>query len=74
MALLSQLEWPGNIRQLENAVYRAVVMSESDQLGLADFPQAAAQSPATRRGARHHGEPLIIGPAFSFDRARDGFR
>src|SRR5258705_11880738 len=34
MAHLAQLEWPGNIRQLENAVYRAVVMSEGDQLGL----------------------------------------
>src|ERR1700724_451873 len=45
MAYLSQLDWPGNIRQLENAVYRAVVMSESDRLSLADFPQAAAQSP-----------------------------
>src|SRR5271163_656737 len=38
MAYLSQLDWPGNIRQLENAVYRAVVMSDSDQLGPADFP------------------------------------
>ena len=63
MALLSQLEWPGNIRQLENAVYRAVVMSESDQLGPADFPQAAAQSPATP-DVHHHGEPLIVDPAF----------
>jgi DNA-binding NtrC family response regulator len=63
MALLSQLEWPGNIRQLENAVYRAVVMSESDQLGPADFPQAAAQSPATP-DTQHHGEPLIVDPAF----------
>src|SRR4051795_3104493 len=44
MARLAQLDWPGNIRQLENAVYRAVVMSESDQLGLADFPQAQASS------------------------------
>ena len=43
MAQLTALDWPGNIRQLENAVYRAVVMSESDELGLIDFPQAAAQ-------------------------------
>jgi DNA-binding NtrC family response regulator len=63
MALLSQLEWPGNIRQLENAVYRAVVMSESDQLGPADFPQAAAHAPAMAE-THHHGEPLIVDPAF----------
>jgi DNA-binding NtrC family response regulator len=63
MALLSQLEWPGNIRQLENAVYRAVVMSESDQLGPADFPQATAQSPAMPQ-VHHQGEPLIVDPAF----------
>src|SRR3979411_2044066 len=42
MAHLSNLEWPGNIRQLENAVYRAVVMSEGDQLGLDDFPLLAS--------------------------------
>src|ERR1700758_2178188 len=41
MAHLSQLDWPGNIRQLENAVYRAVVMSEGDQLVLSDFPPSA---------------------------------
>jgi DNA-binding NtrC family response regulator len=61
MALLSQLEWPGNIRQLENAVYRAVVMSETDQLAVADFPQAAAQSQALTESHGAHGEPLIIG-------------
>ena len=61
MALLSQLEWPGNIRQLENAVYRAVVMSETDQLGVADFPQAAAQSLATPDAGGAQSEPLIIG-------------
>jgi DNA-binding NtrC family response regulator len=61
MAHLSQLEWPGNIRQLENAVYRAVVMSDGDQLGLADFPQAVAHAPLVSEA---HGEPLVVGPAF----------
>lgn len=42
VAHLAQLDWPGNIRQLENAVYRAVVMSEGDQLGLDDFPLLAS--------------------------------
>jgi DNA-binding NtrC family response regulator len=61
MAHLAQLDWPGNIRQLENTVYRAVVMSESDQLGLADFPQAAAHT--VPDGHMQHSEPLIVGPS-----------
>ena len=62
MAHLSQLDWPGNIRQLENAVYRAVVMSEGDQLTPSDFPQVAGpSSPAT---STTFSEPLIIEPAF----------
>src|SRR3979411_1078907 len=64
MARLSQLDWPGNIRQLENTVYRAVVMSDHDQLGTADFPPAAAQSPAMSDEHSPHGEPLIVAPAF----------
>jgi DNA-binding NtrC family response regulator len=64
MARLSQLDWPGNIRQLENVVYRAVVMSESDQLGLGDFPQVHPQSSALLEPQDHHAEPLRIEPAF----------
>ncbi|HLX15388.1 MAG TPA: sigma-54 dependent transcriptional regulator [Bradyrhizobium sp.] len=62
MAHLSQLEWPGNIRQLENAVYRAVVMSEGDQLRLSDFPQAAGVPSSLM--AEVHSEPLVVEPAF----------
>jgi DNA-binding NtrC family response regulator len=60
MALLSQLEWPGNIRQLENAVYRAVVMSDTDQLGIDDFPQGL-QSQGALEARNMPVEPLIIG-------------
>jgi DNA-binding NtrC family response regulator len=35
--------WPGNIRQLENAVFRAVVLAEADTVGLEEFPQITAQ-------------------------------
>ena len=43
MQILSTFRWPGNIRQLENTLFRAVVLAESDTLGLAEFPQIAAQ-------------------------------
>jgi DNA-binding NtrC family response regulator len=62
MAHLAQLDWPGNIRQLENAVYRAVVMSEGDQLVLSDFPQAAGVSSPSIAAAQN--EPLVVEPAF----------
>jgi DNA-binding NtrC family response regulator len=37
-------------------------MSEAEQLGVADFPQAAAHSPAAPEAHPARGEPLIIGP------------
>ncbi|HUZ66675.1 MAG TPA: sigma-54 dependent transcriptional regulator [Beijerinckiaceae bacterium] len=43
LALLCQYEWPGNVRQLENAVFRATVLADGDELGVCEFPQIAAQ-------------------------------
>ncbi|MFN3657502.1 MAG: sigma-54-dependent transcriptional regulator [Pseudolabrys sp.] len=43
LALLSRYRWPGNVRQLENAVFRAVVLAEGEEIGLTEFPQIAAQ-------------------------------
>src|SRR5581483_11364710 len=60
MAHLASLDWPGNIRQLENAVYRAVVMSDGDQLAIADFPLAQAHVPVA---PDLNGEPLVVSPA-----------
>jgi DNA-binding NtrC family response regulator len=40
-ALLESYDWPGNVRQLENAVFRAVVLADGDELTVAEFPQIA---------------------------------
>src|SRR5271170_4822640 len=42
-ALLSAYDWPGNVRQLENAMFRAVVLADGDELTTAEFHQIAAQ-------------------------------
>ncbi len=43
LSLLSAFRWPGNVRQLENAIFRAVVLADGDELGVNEFPQIAAQ-------------------------------
>ncbi|MDP4021285.1 sigma-54 dependent transcriptional regulator [Methylobacterium sp. NEAU 140] len=43
MALLTRYPWPGNVRQLENALFRAVVLADGDELTVSEFPQIAAQ-------------------------------
>jgi transcriptional regulator with GAF, ATPase, and Fis domain len=36
--LLMSFDWPGNVRQLEQAIYAAVAICEGDQIGPKDFP------------------------------------
>ncbi len=43
LAMLKSYDWPGNIRQLENAVLRAVVLCEGETLNVDEFPQIRAQ-------------------------------
>ncbi len=43
IALLQGYDWPGNVRQLENVIFRAVVLCDGPELTVADFPQIAAQ-------------------------------
>ncbi len=54
VSLLSAFRWPGNVRQLENAIFRAVVLAEGEEIGVNEFPQVAAQL-----GAEPETQPLI---------------
>jgi DNA-binding NtrC family response regulator len=41
LSLLMAYDWPGNVRQLQNALFRAAVLCDGDALTSADFPQIA---------------------------------
>jgi DNA-binding NtrC family response regulator len=75
LAMLTSYSWPGNIRQLENAVFRAVVLSDGPMLSVDEFPQIATHvegyavtvppAPAPEDGiSRIHG-PVMLGESAS---------
>ncbi len=44
LACLAQYDWPGNIRELENAMERAVVIGSSDRILAEDLPETVLES------------------------------
>jgi DNA-binding NtrC family response regulator len=44
IALLGAFDWPGNVRQLENAVYRAIILADAPYLQPHDFPAISGLS------------------------------
>ncbi|PTW59622.1 DNA-binding NtrC family response regulator [Breoghania corrubedonensis] len=62
VALLQSYDWPGNIRQLENAVFRAVVLCDDTCLRPDDFPQVQANCASRGAGGGQGGEPRIDAP------------
>jgi DNA-binding NtrC family response regulator len=70
LSLLAAHRWPGNVRQLENAVFRAVVLADSEAIGVSEFPQIAMQiggsAPPLQTGASDSTSGAIV-----FDRTPD---
>jgi DNA-binding NtrC family response regulator len=40
--MIERFSWPGNVRQLENTIFRGVVLCDGSMLDVCDFPQIAA--------------------------------
>lgn len=64
LEMLEAYDWPGNIRQLENTVFRAMVLSEGRQLTVADFPQIRAQTAPIDLDAVEGEAPPVPAPAY----------
>lgn len=60
LEVLMRQAWPGNVRQLENAIFRAVVLAEAPYLSARDFPLLAAEFEAAGVDL---GPPMLDEPA-----------
>jgi DNA-binding NtrC family response regulator len=63
LAMLTAYDWPGNIRQLENAVFRAVILCDDGLLTPDLFPQIAAQLPGYEVREAGSGQRVVIAEA-----------
>ena len=63
--LVERFPWPGNVRQLENTIFRAVVLCDSQVLDICDFPQIAAAMGMEARQAASPPAPRAAGAASS---------
>jgi len=57
LAVVCAYDWPGNIRQLQNALFRAVILSEGETLLPQDFPNLFDQSNGTRTAQQINTAP-----------------
>ena len=68
MEVLTRQPWPGNIRQLENTIFRAVVLAEGAYLTAADFPLLAAEFEAA---GIDNGPPMVTDEDVDLDEDGD---
>jgi DNA-binding NtrC family response regulator len=66
LRLLMAHDWPGNVRQLENAVYRAIVLADGPYLQPHDFPAISGLKPPMAEQAAAAPAPQALDAAQSF--------
>jgi len=74
LGILNSHPWPGNVRQLENAVFRSVVLADGDEVGAQEFPQLAlaatrVSAPAIVPAAQEPAAPVCDAAPLILDEA-----
>jgi DNA-binding NtrC family response regulator len=69
LTAIREFHWPGNVRQLENAIKRAFVVAKGDRIELQDLPPELAV-PLFPAEASAATQPSAAAPALSSERER----
>ncbi|WP_375206364.1 sigma 54-interacting transcriptional regulator [Hyphococcus sp.] len=68
MEVLTAYNWPGNVRQLENTIFRAVVLADNPYLSAEDFPLLVEEFEA----AGIEAGPPLLGDEDAEEAAKEG--
>jgi DNA-binding NtrC family response regulator len=60
LALLTAYDWPGNVSQLENALYRAIALSKKGELSVDDFSHVTTQMSASQQHLQLGSVPELV--------------
>jgi two-component system, NtrC family, response regulator AlgB len=65
-AAIRAYSWPGNLRELRNAIERAVIMAKGNKIGLEDLPADLRDEPAS--GVKGNGASPEVGSLVSMEK------
>jgi len=68
-AAIQAYSWPGNLRELRNAIERAVIMAKGNKISLEDLP--AELRGQTAPAAKGNGAPLEVGSLVSMEKLEE---
>ena len=68
-AAICAYSWPGNLRELRNAIERAVIMAKGNKINLEDLP--AELRGGTAPGAKGNGATLEVGSLVSIEKLEE---